>query len=89
MVGNGRRVKFCKDLWCEELTSKEVSLSLFHLAVNKDDWVSEAWEEGEDLGSWSPCFSRHLNDWELGEEEALFRKLQLLVVRKEVEDVMS
>ena len=89
MVGNERRVKFCKDLRCEELTLKEAFLSLFHLAVNKDDWVSEAWEEGEDLGSWSPCFSRHLNDWELGEEEALFRKLQLLVVRKEVEDLMS
>ena len=51
--------------------------------------MSEAWEEGGDLGSWSPFFSRHLNNWELGEAEALFHKLQPLVVRREVDDVMS
>ncbi|RVX19321.1 hypothetical protein CK203_008555 [Vitis vinifera] len=32
------------------------------LGFNKDGWVLEAWEEGGDLGSWSPCSSRHLND---------------------------
>ncbi|KAL6320143.1 hypothetical protein AAG906_004652 [Vitis piasezkii] len=28
---------------------------------------------GKDLGSWSPRFSRHLNDWEIGEVESLFQ----------------
>ena len=62
MVGNGRRIKFWKDLWCEELTLKEAFPNLFRLTVNQDGWVVEAWEEGGDLSSWSPCFSRHLND---------------------------
>ena len=75
IVGNERRVKFWKDLWCEDQTLKEAFPNLFLLAVNKDGWVSEAWEEGGDLGSWSPCFSRHLNDWEMGEVEILFCKL--------------
>ena len=34
-------------------------------------------------------FSRHFNDWELEEVEGLFRKLHHLVVRREVEDVLS
>ena len=62
MVGNGRRIKFWKYLWCEELTLKEAFPNLFRLTVNQDGWVVEAWEEGGDLSSWSPRFSRHLND---------------------------
>ena len=49
----------------------------------------QTWEESGYLGSWSPRFSRHLYDWELREVEALFSKLQPLIVRKEVEDVMN
>ena len=51
MVGNGRRIKFWKDLWCEELTLKEAFPNLFRLTVNQDGWVVEAWEEGGDLSS--------------------------------------
>ena len=82
MVGNERRVKFWKDLWCENLTLKEAFPNLFRLEINKDGWVSKVWEEGRDLSSWSPHFSRHLNDWKMGEGESLFRKLQPLVVRR-------
>ena len=49
----------------------------------------DAWEEGRELGSWSPRFSRHFNDWEMEEIEGLFPKLQPLVVRRDVEDVLS
>ena len=41
------------------------------------------------MGSWNPHFSRHFNDWELEEVEGLFRKLHPLVMRREVEDVLS
>ena len=37
----------------------------------------------------SPHFSRHLNDWEMGEVESLFRKLQPLAVRRDAEDFLS
>ncbi|RVW58257.1 hypothetical protein CK203_110787 [Vitis vinifera] len=39
--------------------------NLFWLAVNKDEWVFDAWEDGS---------SRHFNDWEMEEVEGLFRK---------------
>ena len=41
------------------------------------------------MGSWNPHFSRYFNDWELEEVEGLFRKLHPLVMRREVEDVLS
>ena len=74
---------------CENQTLKEVSPNLYQLAVNKDEWVSDAWEGSGELGCWNPHFSRHFNDWELEEVEGLFRKLQPLVVRREVKDVLS
>ena len=55
---------------------KEAFPNLFLLAVDKDGWVSDAWKEGGELGCWSLCFLRHLNDWEMGEVESLFQKLQ-------------
>ena len=62
---------------------------LFLLAVDKDGWTSDSWEESGELGCWNPCFSRHLNDWEMGEVESLFRKLHSLAVRRDVEDTLS
>ena len=78
IVGNKRRVKFWKNL-CEDQTLKETFPDLFLLE----------WEESGDLGSRSPRFSRHLNDWEMGKVENLFHKLQSLDVRREVEDILS
>ncbi|RVW49084.1 hypothetical protein CK203_084403 [Vitis vinifera] len=46
-------------------------------------------EEGGEVGSWNPLFSRHFNDWEMKEEEGLFRKLHPLVLNRDVEDVLS
>ena len=42
IVGNGRKVKFWKDLWCEFQALKDVFPNLFRLAVNKDQWVCDA-----------------------------------------------
>ena len=72
IVGNGRKAKFWKDLWCEDQTLKEVFPNLFRLAVNKDERVFDAWEEGGEVGSWNPLFSKHFNDWEMEEVEGLF-----------------
>ncbi|RVW62021.1 hypothetical protein CK203_062421 [Vitis vinifera] len=38
IVGNGRKVKFWKDLWCEDQALKDAFPNLFRLAVNKDQW---------------------------------------------------
>ena len=46
---------------------------LFALATSKEAWVNEVWTAaGERGGSWSPCFNRPFNDWELEEVERLF-----------------
>ncbi|RVW31813.1 hypothetical protein CK203_099472 [Vitis vinifera] len=42
IVGNMRKVKFWKDLWCEFQALKDVFPNLFRLAVNKDQWVCDA-----------------------------------------------
>ncbi|RVW69042.1 La-related protein 6B [Vitis vinifera] len=87
--GNGRKVKFWKDLWCEDQALKDAFPNLFRLAVNKDQWVCDAWEEGGEVGSWNPLFSRYFKDWEMEEVEGLLRKLHPLVLHGDVEDVLS
>ena len=47
IIGNGRKVKFWKDLWCEDQALKDVFPNLFQLAVNKDRWVFDAWRRVE------------------------------------------
>ena len=42
IVGNRRKVKFWKNLWCEDQTLKEVFPNLYRLEVNKDEWVLDA-----------------------------------------------
>lgn len=37
-IGNGRRFKFCKDLWCEDLTLEQAFPNLFSFASNEDGW---------------------------------------------------
>ena len=49
-VGNGRRVRFWKDFWCEEEPLALTFPSLFSLTVNKEAMVADVWnlvgEEG-------------------------------------------
>ncbi|RVW89084.1 LINE-1 retrotransposable element ORF2 protein [Vitis vinifera] len=84
---DGTRVKFWKDLWCGNQALEEAFPILFNLSVNKEGWVTEAWEEDKVGGSWGLRFNRHLNDWEVGEVESLLRKLHPLTIRRGVEDL--
>ncbi|RVX22513.1 Kinesin-like protein KIN-7C, mitochondrial [Vitis vinifera] len=47
---------------------------------------AEAWEENEVGGSWGLRFTRHLNDWEVGEVESLLSKLHPLTIRRGAND---
>ena len=76
-------------MWYEDQALKDAFPNLFKLAVNKDQWVCDAWEEEGEVGSWNPLFSRHFNDWEMEEVEGLFRKIHPLVLHSDVEDVLS
>ena len=87
VVGDGEKVKFWKDKWCETITLSEAFPSLFALASNKEAWVNEVWTaEGEWGGSWNPCFNRPFNDWEMEEVERLFCCLEGKKVRRDEED---
>ncbi|RVW99827.1 putative ribonuclease H protein [Vitis vinifera] len=86
LVGDGTRVKFWKDLWCENQSLEEAFPILFNLSVNKEGLVAEAWEEDGAGGSWGPRFNRHLNDWKVGEVENLLSKLHPLAIRRGVDD---
>ncbi|RVW15066.1 putative ribonuclease H protein [Vitis vinifera] len=87
VVGDGEKVKFWKDKWCETIPLSEAFPSLFALASNKEAWVNEVWTtEGEWGGSWNPCFNRPFNDWELEEMERLFCCLEGKKVRGDEED---
>ncbi|RVW89042.1 hypothetical protein CK203_029384 [Vitis vinifera] len=88
IVGDGTRVKFWKDLWCENQSLEDAFPNLFNLAVNKEGWVVEAWEEDGIGGSWELRFNKHLNDWEVGEVEGLLSKLNRLTIRRRVDDLL-
>ncbi|RVW17395.1 Transposon TX1 uncharacterized 149 kDa protein [Vitis vinifera] len=73
VVGDGRKMSFWKDKWCRTTPLCESFPSLFALTTSKEAWVNEVWTTfGKRGGSWSPCFSRPFNDWEMKEVERLF-----------------
>ena len=43
-VGNGRRVRFCKDRLCGEDTLALAFVELFLIAIDKEAWVNQMWE---------------------------------------------
>ena len=43
-VGDGRRVKFWKDIWCGNIPLCEAFPSLFAFAVSQDAWVADCWD---------------------------------------------
>ena len=88
IVGDGTRVKFWKDLWYEKPFLEDAVPNLFNLAINKEGWVAEAWEEDGVGGSWGLHFNRHLNDWEVGQVESLLSKLHPLTIRRGVNDLL-
>ena len=75
-VGDGRRVKFWKDIWCGNIPLCEAFPSLFAFAVSRDTWVADCWDSMGDARRWYPCFSRPFNDWEMEAVVSLLSFLQ-------------
>ena len=50
VVGDGRRVKFWKDIWCGNIPLCEAFPSLFAFAVSQDAWVADCWDSMGDAG---------------------------------------
>ena len=75
-MGNGQRVGFWKDKWCEDELLYVSFPSLFALAL-----IVEG-------GGWVPCFSRSFNDWEVESVERFLLKLQAKMVYRDEEDMV-
>ncbi|RVW15364.1 LINE-1 reverse transcriptase-like [Vitis vinifera] len=71
LVGNGRRVKFWKDIWWGNFPLCNSFPSLYAFVSSKEAWVEEFWDTSGVEGAWSPRFSRPFNDWEVEEVERL------------------
>ena len=75
VLGDERRIKFWRDVWCGEVALSNSFPNLFNIATNKEAKVAEIWDNREGEGCWSPTFLRSLNDWEVSE---MTRFLQIL-----------
>ena len=67
LLGNGRRLCFWKDPWCDGMALCNAFPTLFNLVVHKDVRVAEVWDSLREDGGWSPVFLRPFNDWEMDE----------------------
>ena len=70
-------MSFWKDTWCGDTPLCASFPSLFALVDPKEAWVTDVWNgtAGRGAGSWSPCFTRTFNDWEMEEVEGLLLHL--------------
>ena len=81
--GNGRRVKFWKDKWCGEEPLCMSFPSLYALALSKEAWVADFWDDTRGMRHWTLHFTRHFNDWELDIIETFFSMLRGNLVRRD------
>ena len=68
---------------------KEDFPSLYSLASSREAWVAQLRDGIGEVGHWNPIFTRHNNDWEMRDVEALFRILNRQALRRDDEDVMN
>ena len=86
-MGNGRRVKFWHDVWCNDMPLKDSFPSLFAFAIAKKAWVEDVRVE-RGMVTWNLCFSRNFHDWELDVVNNFFLKLGGFGRFREEEDKM-
>ena len=59
-LGDGMRISFWKDVWCDEEALRSLFPSMFILAVQKDAMVADLWNCNREEGGWSPTFLKVL-----------------------------
>ena len=84
-VGDGKRVRFWKDIWCGNMPLCEAFPSLFDLVGSKDAWVADYWVPMGEEGGWTLHFLRPFNDWEV---ERFLSSIQGKRLDADVEDRM-
>ena len=61
-LGDGRRVSFWKDIWCDEEALCLAYPTLFNLVVHKYAKATKVWDHNKEEGGWYPIFLRSFND---------------------------
>ena len=67
LIGDGRRIIFWKDIWCDEEALNTAFPAMFDLVIQKDAIVAYVWDNISEVRGWSPCSSRSFDDWEVEE----------------------
>lgn len=75
-VGNGHRIKFWKDNWCENLSLKYAFPLLYRVVVDTSVTLSDMMIRKEEAGEWSFQFRRALFDWERVELSRLVSQIE-------------
>ena len=78
-LGDGRRLRFWKDIWCGEVILSNAFPNPFNMVAHKEVLVVDVWDFSRAEGGWSLVFVRDFNDWEMEEVE---RFLHILYRRK-------
>ena len=64
-VGNGTKIRFWTDHWCDITELSQSFPQLYVLAVHRNATVDEVWDSTFGQGGWNLRFIRAFNDWEL------------------------
>lgn len=75
MIGNGRLIKFWKDLWWDDHPLSYVFPCLFHISMYKDTLVADVLSPSFNELNWNLPFSRDLFEWEVELLANLFSSL--------------
>jgi len=76
-AGNGFKVLFWHDVWCEERPLRDHFPDLFFLARFKDATVQHVTSCNEDQNHWNIIFSRSPTDWEEENNLALLANVKV------------
>jgi hypothetical protein len=78
-VGDGARIRFWHDVWCEEAALKSSFLELYSITCDKEALVSDYLDSSGTYIHCNPSFIKAIQDWE---QESLVSFLNLIFASK-------
>jgi hypothetical protein len=84
-VGDGSKVRFWHDLWCEDQPLKISYPDLLNIACCKYAWVADFMQFQNRYFYWNIFFTRPVHDWEVEVVSYFFELLYSQGVRQGVE----
>lgn len=75
-VGDGRRIRFWPDIWCQSACLKDEFPTLYRLSLDKEESLRILDDKKSTMGGWFFAFRRELYEWE---KQELARLLDYLL----------